>query len=652
MTQLSYYSTRSAIANIASPSNLDTVVLSEKGREGTFAYSTSNLSNEVSADTQQAVYVAPSSDTDGSSGAWVRRCDGPLSLKWFGAVGDGSTDDSAAFVALNAFCHLNNGTGYGGGRACFVPRGTYYVASMVTFDTPVHLFGEVGGGTFEYNRTSRILTPSGETAFRFVTGSAVYSTNALITDLSFQALGKNSNSTTGSMTYNSRTLTLASASDFANGDVVIVRGAGYSGRFRGGLTASVTSGSPVITLSVAGPTGAYPGMVLSVTGAGFPASAKVVSVNNSTGAITMSANATATVSGKQITVYGDLVGYVASGGGTTTLAMSAYAHADVSNVDVIHADCGIYALTTVNLERVEITGYPIGVAMTAGGMYTQPSGNVTNANCANWMRIIVHSNRIGAFIAGSDANACNFINMVGFSQTEYSFVDQCFLGNSWFNSHTSGGLGILHPLFVSCSLFDYCYTEGGTVNSFGSNATGSGIQSSANDGGLRLIPSQGYLGMPPMMLYPHADSECQVYLGEPVKDHGIIHIDNSGRGGSGNIALFHYSGGLWFTSDYTNFKIIEAFSDGGFAATTSHAGGAGHKFFPRGINIGDDTTAISYTASKYRRHVYGSAAPASGPWNQGDILWNNAPTAGGTLGWVCVSSGSPGTWKAIAGIAP
>lgn len=210
MTQLSYYGTRSAIASIASPSNLDTVVLSENGREGTFVFSTSNLTTEVSSDTQQAVYIAPSSDTDGSSGAWVRRYDGPLNLKWFGAAGDGSTNDGAAFAALNAFCHLDNGTGYGGGRACFVPRGTYYVASMVTFDTPVHLFGEVGGGTFEYTRTSRILSPSGKTAFRFVRGSggasAVYADHALITDVSLQGLGKNSNSTTGSMTYNSTTL--------------------------------------------------------------------------------------------------------------------------------------------------------------------------------------------------------------------------------------------------------------------------------------------------------------------------------------------------------------------------------------------------------------------------------------------------------------
>jgi len=35
----------------------------------------------------------------------------------------------------------------------------------------------------------------------------------------------------------------------------------------------------------------------------------------------------------------------------------------------------------------------------------------------------------------------------------------------------------------------------------------------------------------------------------------------------------------------------------------------------------------------------------------GDVMWNASPTAGGTVGWVCVSSGSPGTWKAFGTIA-
>jgi len=46
-----------------------------------------------------------------------------------------------------------------------------------------------------------------------------------------------------------------------------------------------------------------------------------------------------------------------------------------------------------------------------------------------------------------------------------------------------------------------------------------------------------------------------------------------------------------------------------------------------------------------------SAAPTSGTWQQGTIIWNSSPSAGGTVGWICTTSGTPGTWKAWGNIA-
>jgi len=40
-----------------------------------------------------------------------------------------------------------------------------------------------------------------------------------------------------------------------------------------------------------------------------------------------------------------------------------------------------------------------------------------------------------------------------------------------------------------------------------------------------------------------------------------------------------------------------------------------------------------------------TAAPVAGTWAKGDIVWNEAPVAGGTMGWVCTTAGTPGTWK-------
>lgn len=52
--------------------------------------------------------------------------------------------------------------------------------------------------------------------------------------------------------------------------------------------------------------------------------------------------------------------------------------------------------------------------------------------------------------------------------------------------------------------------------------------------------------------------------------------------------------------------------------------------------------------------MWGSAAPTlatDGTWEKGDVIWNNDPDAGEAFGWSCVVRGSPGTWKAIEGIA-
>ena len=48
---------------------------------------------------------------------------------------------------------------------------------------------------------------------------------------------------------------------------------------------------------------------------------------------------------------------------------------------------------------------------------------------------------------------------------------------------------------------------------------------------------------------------------------------------------------------------------------------------------------------------YGAAIPATGTWGLGSIIWNSSPIAGGTIGWVCTTAGTPGTWKTFGAIA-
>lgn len=68
-----------------------------------------------------------------------------------------------------------------------------------------------------------------------------------------------------------------------------------------------------------------------------------------------------------------------------------------------------------------------------------------------------------------------------------------------------------------------------------------------------------------------------------------------------------------------------------------------------GFASGQSATTYSiYTQGIPGRNFFGTAAPSSGTWVANDKVWNTSPTAGGTLLWINVSSGTPGTWKTVA----
>lgn len=51
------------------------------------------------------------------------------------------------------------------------------------------------------------------------------------------------------------------------------------------------------------------------------------------------------------------------------------------------------------------------------------------------------------------------------------------------------------------------------------------------------------------------------------------------------------------------------------------------------------------------KRLTGGSAPTTGTWAVGDIVYNSAPISGGSIGWVCVAAGTPGTWKTFGAIS-
>jgi hypothetical protein len=163
-------SSRTLLAAISSPVNLQSATLNEAGREGTFVFSATNLSTMVTGDPAQGIFVAPASDTTGASGAWVRKYTGDWSIGWFGAnpndqLGAG-TDCYVSILAMLSCAAAvgkarTNDSLFNGLIACELP-GYYYCSAYFSIHTPVHLRGLSGG----------MQGVTGGTRLRFPAGSA------------------------------------------------------------------------------------------------------------------------------------------------------------------------------------------------------------------------------------------------------------------------------------------------------------------------------------------------------------------------------------------------------------------------------------------------------------------------------------------------
>lgn len=118
--------TRDALAALDG-STIKSATLLESGREGVFVWDSSNLSSRVTADSNRGVYVPPASAPTGASGAWVRADVVMLNVRWFGAVGNNSTDDQAACNAAHTLARSLS-------KMVLYPTGySFYVSEKIDF---------------------------------------------------------------------------------------------------------------------------------------------------------------------------------------------------------------------------------------------------------------------------------------------------------------------------------------------------------------------------------------------------------------------------------------------------------------------------------------------------------------------------------------
>lgn len=93
-----------------------------------------------------------------------------------------------------------------------------------------------------------------------------------------------------------------------------------------------------------------------------------------------------------------------------------------------------------------------------------------------------------------------------------------------------------------------------------------------------------------------------------------------------------------------NNRVSGTFVDGFYRIGFRNSVYSGSFISPNNLNYDDNTKKIVYWASA-------SPSATGTVWLVGDIVYNTAPTAGGTIGWVCTTQGNPGTWKTWGSIA-
>ena len=565
-------------------------ILSESGREGLFVFDPANLSAKVSSDPAQGIYVAPATAPTGASGAWVRKFSGGVDVRWFGAKGDGATNDGAAFLAALAYLKSQATVGYGyskGSSQLFVPSGVYFL----------------GTNTLDISHS---LTMYGEG--QRASGSSVLRWTAGTTGIRSQAVN-----TVGANGYN------AAWTDYSAGNGSIIRNLALEGGYAGveseahGIhmrsTLSISDvyingfpGDGIFSRAAAGSGGADEG-----NANGFTVD-RVTVQNCRNGLYVDSADTNAGV----VTVLN------ASGNrkwgiwdssflGNTYVGCHAAANGWDGAIGSIPTGCtylGNRYTVIPGQEAWVPTNAPSGTTASNQGWRYAGAGGVYNG-IVPWVSGTVF--RAGGSYFVDSNNGYNIF--VGC----YEEGDQGASTDQSTQTLWLGGLGSQNILPGSLQGGGFGVSTPKAFRKAGSNG---------------LIAQLGSIANPNLIL-------------------GGTHPSSTPGSGVGFAFAFGHTGdGSYQTQDvwinwqdsavaqakFTGPQTTEQFGTGAAVPYAYHPFKLVIGAFGNGRLMGNDIVV-----------------PAAGAHAQGEIVWNRDPTAGSPIGWSCITAGTPGTWKAFYG---
>ena len=71
--------------------------------------------------------------------------------------------------------------------------------------------------------------------------------------------------------------------------------------------------------------------------------------------------------------------------------------------------------------------------------------------------------------------------------------------------------------------------------------------------------------------------------------------------------------------------------------------GIGVSNVPNDLSLETDRP-VKFQGKKFE---VGNSVPTIGLYNKGDIVWDDDPKPNGTIGWICIRTGTPGEWRSF-----
>ena len=278
---------------------------------------------------------------------------------------------------------------------------------------------------------------------------------------------------------------------------------------------------------------------------------------------------------------------------------------------------------------------------TAGPSGVDIGGN-SNNGVYNNLKAQFAVNGDGIHVNGADGNANLFLHPDASSNKGWGVNDASTLGNTFSQGHTAANLYGAYrsrPASANRATFISPYTEGGQ----GTDNSNTFFEMSS-----RAI-IVGALGVTPDGVFPAINSENDGLVAHQTLS--VMDAANTedtggtfGRVGRGLLSMRTTDGLILefkrnssaYTGLYYGTEIPILFRN-----NTSGAVTPSRPFFQNGFAL---STAHAQTV--------GTAAPTTGTYVRGEIVWNTTPSAGGYAGWICTAGGTPGTWKEFGAIAP